>query len=272
MVFMTSLDLTAMRCASDRRHAPARLGPRAALLVPGGEAARNVQLLAAVARALVLLRGLARLLLALAALLLGRLAPRLLLGLAPRLLLGLPPRHLLGRASLGLLAFAPHGLALLDLAPQLLLGRLALRVLRLALAVDLLLRHPRLLLEHVALDVGALAAHLDADRARLAHRGRDPDLALRLAAQRDLARRAAVLRLAVRLAQVRQQLVLGVLTDAVLRSLDLDAGFLELREQPVHRHLEDLRELLDRHIGHRCHPPPAVRPGPRFRTSARGPP
>ena len=46
-----------------------------------------------------------------------------------------------------------------------------------------------LLFEHVALDVGLLAAHFDVHRARAALRARLLELALRLARQRDLARR-----------------------------------------------------------------------------------
>ena len=63
---------------------------------------------------------------------------------------------------------------------------------------------------------------------QFAERRGDLDLALGLAAQRDLARRAAILGLAVRLAQVRQELVLRILADAVLGTERLDPGFLEL--------------------------------------------
>ena len=152
------------------------------------------------------------------------------------------------------------------------LGGYALRVLGFALLVERFLRNARLLLEHVALDVGALAAHFDADGARLADRRGDLDLALRLAAQRDLARRAAVLGLAVRLAQVGQELVLRILADAVLRAERRDAGFLELRQQLVDRDLQDLGELLDRDVGHLYLPPSGLRPDPRFRTGARAQP
>src|SRR5688572_30298783 len=235
--------------ASDGSRAAARLGPRAAFLVSRREAAGDVQLLAAVARRLVVFRGLARLLLARAPLLLGLLAC-LLLRFAPGLLLRLAARRFLGGAPLAFFLLAALLLAGLDLAARLRLRGRPHRVLRLALLVERLLRCARLLLEHVALDVGALPPHFDAHGARLAKRRRDLDLALRLAAQRDLARRAAILGLAVRLTQVRQQLVLGVLADAVLRAERGNAGLLELREQLVDRDLQDLGELLDGDVGH----------------------
>ena len=73
--------------------------------MPGRQTARDVQFLAPVAGALVVLGGLARLLLAGPAFLL-RLLARLLLRLAARLFLGLALRRLLGRAALALLALA----------------------------------------------------------------------------------------------------------------------------------------------------------------------
>ena len=113
------------------------------------------------------------------------------------------------------------------------------------LLIDLVLLLARLLLEHVALDVGALLAHLDVDRARAALGARELELALRLALQRDLARRGIALALAaaVAAAQVRQQLELGIVADAVVGAVDLDAGLIELHEQPVDRHLQDLGKL-----------------------------
>src|SRR5688572_15163102 len=256
---------------ADVRRAAARLRARASLLVPGGQAAGNVQFLAPVTGALVVLGGLARLFLAGAALLLGLLA-RLLVGLAARLFLRLALGSLLGRAALALLALAALLVTRFLLAADLDLGRHAHRVLALALLVERLLGDARLLLEHVALDIGALAADLDVDHARLPERRRDLDLALGLAAQRDLAWGAAVLGLAVRLAQVRQELVLRILADAVLGAERPDAGFLELRQQLVDRNLEDLGELLDCDVGHLLLPPPGLRPDPHSRTGARAQP
>ena len=232
-----------------RSGTPPRLRPRTAFLVPCRQPAGDVQLLAAVLGVLVVFRRLARFLLAGATLLLRQLAC-LLLGIAACLLLGLALGIFLGRAALGFLALPALLVALLHLAAcQLLDGRF-LGVLGFALLVQHFLRDPRLLLEHVALDVGALAAHFDVDRARLAHRGGDLDLALRLAPERDLARRTAVLGLAVGFAQVRQELVLGILADAVLGTERPDAGLLKLRQKFVDGDLQDLGELLDRDVGH----------------------
>ena len=153
IVFMTSLDLTAIRWASSatvivspiatscctrlRRQlepmlavragssgTPPRLRPRAALLVPCRQPAGDVQLLAAVLGVLVVFGGLARFLLAGAPLLL-RLFACLLLGIAARLLLGLALGILFGRAALGFFALPALLVALLHFAAgQLLRGRL----------------------------------------------------------------------------------------------------------------------------------------------------
>ena len=259
----------ALRAGAGR--AAARLGPRAALLVPRGQPAGDVQFLAPVAGALVVHGGLARLFLARAALLL-RLLARLLLGVAARLFLGLALGRLLGRAAFALLALATLLFARFLFVAHLRLGGYALRVHLLALLVDRLLCNARLLLEHVALDVGALAPDFDADGARLAERRGDLDFALRLAAQRDLARRTAFLGLAVRLAQVGQELVLRILADAVLGAERRDAGLLELRQQLVDRNLQDLGELLDRDVGHLSLPLSGLRPDPHSRTGARAQP
>ena len=140
------------------------------------------------------------------------------------------------------------------------------------LRVELLLLCARLLLEHVALDVGALAAHLDVDGARAALVAGELQLALRLALERDLARRAHRRRVvaAVAAAQVRQQLELRFLADHVLGLDDLDAGLIELREQPVDRHLQHLGKLGNRYFSHTVF---LVRSAsvPAPRTSARAP-
>ena len=108
-----------------------------------------------------------------------------------------------GRAALLVLEpLALLGLALLGREP-LALGRFALLLLLAdgaldggagvlfgaARGVELFLLLARLLLEHVALDVGALLAHLDVDRAGAALAARELELALRFAVQRDAARR-----------------------------------------------------------------------------------
>jgi hypothetical protein len=51
-------------------------------------------------------------------------------------------------------------------------------------------------------------------------------------------------------AQVREQLQLGLVADHRVRAADLDAGLVELRQQPVDRNLEHLRELADRNFRH----------------------
>ena len=102
-------------------------------------------------------------------------------------------RGLVGGGRAALLFFEPLalvGFALLGRVP-LALGRLALLALFLhgaldggarflfsaARGVELFLLLARLLFEHVALDVGALLAHLDVDRARAALAARELELA-----------------------------------------------------------------------------------------------
>src|SRR5207253_6852909 len=126
-------------------------------------------------------------------------------GAAARLLLLLDPAAVL---SLESLALAPLGLGALALRARGLLG-LASAV------IDLVLLRARPLFQHVALDVGTLAAHLDVDGAGAPLGARQLQLALGLALERDAARRAVAVRLApVAAAQVRQQLELGVVADA----------------------------------------------------------
>jgi hypothetical protein len=135
-------------------------------------------------------------------------------------LFGLPARLFL-RALAGLLfldqapvrrfqrfALAPLGLGLLARSPLRLLGFAPLRI-------DLFLLRARLFLEHIALDVGALDAHLDVDGARPALGAGQLQFALRLALERDARRRRAFSgrTAAVAAAQVRQQLELRVLAD-----------------------------------------------------------
>ena len=163
---------------------------------------------------------------------------------------------LLGREAAGLFLgdaadlFFLLALGAFRLGAQGLLGRAALGVLGLLGPIHFVLGRTSLLLEHVALDVGALGADLDADGARLALRRGDLELGLGLALERDAARRGGLVVLAVRPAQVRQQLVLGVLADRVGCSAYPDAGLLELREQLVDRYLQDLGELCDGDISH----------------------
>src|SRR5256885_5637986 len=262
-----------------RRQRP-RLGA-ALLLVARADIPGDVQLLAAIARVLLVVRhrrggggggdralarrgwrrgerlrpltlaGVPLVLLALAG------APRLVVTAA---LFGHPVRVLLGAAARVLLLDAAAVLRLEPLALAALgFGALILRAHRrfglLATVIDLVLLGARLLLEHVALDVGAFAAHLDIDGARAPLRAGELQLALGLAPQGDLARRAVAIGVApVAAAQVREQLEFGVVADARVRTRHLDARLVELRQQPVHRHLENLGKLGNAHFGHRLEP------------------
>ena len=207
----------------------------------------------------------------------GRLA--LALGLLARGQFRRAPRLILRGPLADLLVGAPPALFLDPLAVEaLLLHALALGalerglglLLRLALLVELFLLQARLILEDLALDVGALAAHLDIHRSCAALRARELEFRLRLAAQRDLARRRVRLGVIapVAAAQVREQLVLGILADHVIRTADPDAGLIELLKQPVDRHLQHLGELRDGYICHAAAPKPWLLP----RTSACGRP
>src|SRR5581483_3546285 len=162
-------------------------------------------------------------------------------------------RPLLGKAARLILRPAAGGLLLLDAAASLRLQPFALATLGLhalgllpghflgfaALLVDLVLLLARLLLEHVALDVGALLANLHTDGTRAALDARELQLALRLAPQRDAAGcRVALAFGPVAAAQMSQQLELRIIADVIIGAFDLDAGLVELHEQSIHRHLQ----------------------------------
>jgi hypothetical protein len=74
---------------------------------------------------------------------------------------------------------------------------------------------------------------------------------------------ASLLGAPVRATQVRQQLELGLVADAVVGALDPDAGLVELREQLVDRDLQDLGELGDGDFTFR-HPGRPLRPARRL--------
>src|SRR6185437_60074 len=259
----------------DRRggHLEAMLGLRAGrhgaraqlflLLMPRADVTGNVQLLTPVARALLvivvlarhgwrmsLLRLAARLGAAALALALGGFFGRALLGRAARILL----RLLLGLLfldapavlRLDALALAPLGFGLLGLGA---LGLLGLA----PLYIDLFLLRARLAFEHVALDIGALAAHFHVDGAGAALIAGELELLLGLALERDAARSGARL-MAMAAAQVRQQLELGLLADAILRPGDTDARLVELGDQPVDRHFQHIGKLGNRYFSHSFSP------------------
>ncbi len=231
------------------------------LLVARTDVAGNVQLLAAIARTLLVLgllarcRGRMRVRRMRFARRLGRPSLPLALGLFGRALLGQPARLFLrllagllfldATAVLGLDAFALATLCLGLLAqrPLCLLGLAPLRI-------ELFLLRPRLPLEHIALDIGALAPHLDIDGTRAALVAGELELALGLALERDAARRRAFAAMTVAAAQVRQQFELGFLADHVLRTGHGDAGLVELRDQAVHRNLQYVGKLGNRYVSH----------------------
>ena len=108
-----------------------------------------------------------------------------------------------------------------------------------ALGIERFLLFQRLLLENIALDVGALTSNFDVDRPRSTLAAGQSQFRLRLALKRDPARRRGRGRrvvLPVAATQMRQQLELGVIADRVIRTLDLDASFVELRKQLLDRH------------------------------------
>src|SRR6185437_4113197 len=192
------------------------------------------------------------------------------------------PRPLLGEVAGLVLRPAPGGFLFLDATAVLRLQPLALAPLGIdafalaagdflglaPLLVDLVLLLARLLLEHVAFDVGALLADLDADRARASLGARQLQLALRLALQRDAPWRGIplALRAAVAATQMGQQLELRIVADAVIGPIDLDPGLIELHEQPIHRYLQDLGKLGNGHFRHTFR---TLRPDP-LRTSGPG--
>ena len=194
-----------------------------------------------------------------------------------RLYLGLAPHLLLGRALAVFLVAAPAALLLEPLAIEALalalVALLALErrlgaLLGLAQPVDFLLLVTGLIGENFALDVGLLAADLDIDCARPALRAGELQFGLGFAPERDLAGSGVGLDLVatVAAAQMREQIVLGVLADHVLGAVDLDAGLVELLEQPVHGDFQHLGELSDCYICHTAAPKPSLLP----RTNACG--
>ena len=254
-------------------HGAAASIARLLLLVARAHVAGDVQLLPSVARRLVVgdlaggLAGLGRRRLSFA---LRELA-RLRLGDTPGILLGGPLAYLLVGLAAALLLRAlpvqPFALAPLVFLP---LARGLRLLLGLAQPVDLLLLVARLVLEHFALHIGALAAHLDVDRAGAPLGARQLQLRLGFAPQRDLAGRGIGLDVgaAMTAAQMRQQFMLRLLADHVLRAVDLDPGLIELLEQPVDRYLQHLGELCDGDICHIAAPRPSL----LRRTSACGRP
>jgi hypothetical protein len=139
-------------------------------------------------------------------------------------------------------------------------------------------RTASLLFEHATVEVGLLAANLDVDHACTALRRGDFDFALGLALQRDFAGRSRALLAAVRTAQERQELHLGVVADHVIRAGDPNPGFIELRQQPLDGYFQYLGKLANSHIRHIRPPDPLListplKPvAPRCRTSAYAPP
>ena len=125
-----------------------------------------------------------------------------------------------------------------------------------ALGVDLILLMTSLLFEHVALDVGLLLTYLDVHCASTTLRACQLELALRLALERDLARRRiSVVSASVATPQMRQQFEFRIVTDAVVGSVHFDTCLVELHEQPVDRHLQYFCELGNCYFCHRLSNP-----------------
>ena len=75
----------------------------------------------------------------------------------------------------------------------------------------------------------------------------------------------------MRLAQVREQLELGILADDIGGTADLDAGLVELLDEPIDRDLQYFREIRDRNFRHSCLPR-SFKPAALARTNERGQP
>ena len=147
-----------------------------------------------------------------------------LFSLFPRALLGKPPSVFLSLLACLLFfnataIFRFHALALTAL--RLDAFRLPLNSFfgLATLLVDLVLMLARPLFEHIPFDVRGLAADLDVDRASATLCACDLQIALRLTLERDLARSGVAVRLAsVAAAQMREQLHLRIVADAVIRT------------------------------------------------------
>jgi hypothetical protein len=118
------------------------------------------------------------------------------------------------------------------------------------LRIDVFLLLTRLLLQHISLDVRALHAHFHVHGACTALRARELDLALLLALQRDFARRAALFFAAMTPPQMSKELELRFIAYSSFGAGDLDAGLIELHEQPIDRYFQDLGKLRNSYIGH----------------------
>ena len=154
--------------------------------------------------------------------------------------------------------FSPNRRFLLRLG-TLLLASLSLDALFLgtALCIQRFLFFQRLLLEHIPLDVSALAAHLNIDGTRAPLCTRQSQLRLRLSLERNTSRRGSCCRgivLSVATAQVCQQFELRFIADLCIRTTDLDARFIELRQQLLNRHLQYFSKLSNCHFSHTLTP------------------
>ena len=168
----------------------------------------------------------------------------------------LEPAAILGLQALG---FTP---LLVGLLLRQTLGLFGLQALLLC-QIDLT---TRLTFKHITLNVGALDTHLYVDRASTTLSAGHLQLALRLALERDFARRRRGLVAAVTATQVRQQFQLGLIVDHITRAAGGDASLLELDQQSFNRDLQDLGKLCNSDISH-IFPPsrPTCRPRTRFR-------
>jgi hypothetical protein len=127
-----------------------------------------------------------------------------------------------------------------------------------ALRVDLVLMLASSLFQYIALDVGGLTPHLNVDGTGTTLRAGELQLALRFSPERDLARRriTAVVTAPVSPPKVREQLELRIIADAIVWAGDLDACLIQLHEQPIDGHLQDLGELCNCNFCHEFASPP----------------
>ena len=145
----------------------------------------------------------------------------------------------------------------------------------LALTIQRVLLILRLLLENIALDVGALLANLNADRSGSSLGTGQAKLGRRFSLKRNSPwrrRSGGRIVLAVTATQVSQQFQFRIFTDFVIRSLDLNASLVKLRKQLVDRNLQYFSKLCNCHISHILTPQTkAVTPVAPLRTSAHVP-
>ena len=132
------------------------------------------------------------------------------------------------------------------------------------LGVDLILMVTGLFFQNITLDVRFLLANFDVHRTSATLHAGQLELALRLALERDFARRSiAVVTTSVSTTQMSQQFEFRIIADASVGSVHFDACLVELHEQPIDRHFQDFCELGNCYFCHRLLNPPCLTGLPR---------